>query len=308
MGNFVVAGVTQWETIVKVRKIPIDYAELTNEKGSIYSSIGGDALNEALALKWLGNDVRYMSMIGRTQVPDLINTSQQKIRLNTDYVIPQMQELPNCVILYDEDRQQQIFEDPKDLRDNVYDMNLFTPMGSWADMVVLANANFCRPFAEAAAIHGKRVAVNIRYYSKEKEKYNEDFLRVASILYFSDDTLTEDPYDFIKMMSARYGTEIIILGQGSKGVILYDRNQDLVAHYNTVKTNEIVNTVGAGNAMFSCFLHYYQETGDSVNAIKNGLLFSSYKIGYMGTSNGFMTTDQMEQWRNLIWGIRPSLI
>ena len=305
MGNFAVAGVTQIETIVKVRKIPITYQELTNEKGSIYTSMGGDAFNEALALKWLGDDVRFMSIIGREDDPESLNPQHQKIKIGTDYVIPQMEATPNCVILYDEDRQQQIFEDPKDLRDNVYDMNLFTPVGAWADMVVLANANFCRPFAEAASKYGKKIAVNIRYYNKEKEKYNEDFLKVASILYFSDDTITEDPYDFVKGMSERYGTEIIILGQGSKGVILYDRNQDLIAHYNTVKTNEIVNTVGAGNAMFACFLHYYQENGDSVNAIKNGLLFSSYKIGYMGTSNGFMTTDQVEQWRNLIWGIKP---
>ena len=48
------------------------------------------------------------------------------------------------------------------------------------------------------------------------------------------------------------------------------------------------------------------ETGDSVNAIKNALLFASYKIGYMGTSNGFMTVDQLEQWRNLIWGIKKT--
>ena len=48
------------------------------------------------------------------------------------------------------------------------------------------------------------------------------------------------------------------------------------------------------------------ENGDSVNAIKNALLFASYKIGYMGTSNGFMTTDQLEQWRNLIWGIKKN--
>ena len=73
-------------------------------------------------------------------------------------------------------------------------------------------------------------------------------------------------------------------------------------HYDSVKTNEVVNTAGAGNALFACFLHYYQETKDSINAIKNALLFASYKIGFMGTSNGFMTVEQVAQWRDLIWG------
>ena len=183
---------------------------------------------------------------------------------------------------------------------------MVAPIAQSCDMMVLANANFCRPFAKAAKEYSKPIAVNIRNYNPEKEKYNTDFLEPAKVLYFSDDTLTEDPYDFIQRMADTYGTEIIILGQGSEGLILFDKTQDLRVHYKTVKTNEVVNTIGAGNALFACFLHYYMETGDSVNAIKNALLFASYKIGYMGTSNGFMTTEQLAQWRSLIWGIRDT--
>jgi ribokinase len=247
-----------------------------------------------------------MSIVGRNQDLGLINPPDRKITLSTEYIIPQMRETPTEVVLYDKDRKQQIFEDIKDLRENVYDMNMVAPIADSCDMMVLANANFCRPFAKAAVEYNKPIAVNIRSYHPEKEKYNTDFLEPAKVLYFSDDTLTEDPYDFIQRISDTYGTEIIILGQGSEGLILFDKNKDLRVHYKTVKTNEVVNTIGAGNALFACFLHYYMENGDSVNAIKNALLFASYKIGYMGTSNGFMTTDQLDQWRNLIWGIKKS--
>ncbi len=169
-------------------------------------------------------------------------------------------------------------------------------------MLVLSKANFCRPFIPIAKEYKKKIAVNIHSFLREKEKYNTDFLSAATILYFSDDTITEDPYDFIDSIADTYGTEIIILGQGSKGLILYDRNRDTKAHYNTVKTNEVVNTAGAGNALMACFLHSYLESGDSTTAIKNAMLFASYKIGYMGTSNGFMTVEQLDQWRRLIWG------
>ncbi len=305
MGRFLVAGITQVETIVRVDKVPVSYAPLTTEKNSIYTGLGGDAYNEALALRWLGDEVQFMSIIGRDKSVDELNPPGSKIQLDTSNVLQIMDETPNCVILYDKDRRKQIFEDIKDLRDKVYDMSMFPPLAGQSDMIVLANANFCRPFAVSALEHNKKVAVNIRNFCREKEKYNRDFLDAASILYFSDDQLEEDPYDFIRGISKTYGTEIIIMGLGKKGVILFDKSRDFLVDYKTVKTNEIVNTVGAGNALFACFLHYYQETGDSVNAIKNALLFSSYKIGYMGTSNGFMTTEQMEQWRNLIWGIRP---
>ena len=306
MSKFLVAGVTQIETIVRVDKIPISYAPITCENDTIFTEMGGDAYNESLALEWLGDDVTFMSIVGRNQDLGMINPPDRKITLSTEYIIPQMKETPTEVVLYDKNRKQQIFEDIKDLRDNVYDMSMVAPIAESCDMMVLANANFCRPFAKAAAEHNKPIAVNIRSYNPEKEKYNTDFLEPAKILYFSDDTLTEDPYDFIDRISGTYGTEIIILGQGSEGLILFDKSQNLRVHYKTVKTNEVVNTIGAGNALFACFLHYYVENGDSVNAIKNTLLFASYKIGYMGTSNGFMTTTQLEQWRNLIWGIKKS--
>ncbi len=304
MGKFLVAGVTQIETIVRVDKIPVVYSPITSQIDSIFTAMGGDAYNESLALAWLGDEVNFMSIVGRNQDLGLINPPDRKVTLNTEYIIPQMDATPTEVVLYDQNRRQQIFEDIKDLRDNVYDMSMVAPIAQSCDMMVLANANFCRPFAKAAAEHGKPIAVNIRSYKREKEKYNTDFLEPAKVLYFSDDTLEEDPYDFIDRIAQTYGTEIIILGQGSEGLILYDKKQNLRVHYNTVKTNEVVNTIGAGNALFACFLHYYMENGDSVNAIKNALLFASYKIGYMGTSNGFMTTDQLDQWRNLIWGIK----
>ena len=306
MSKFLVAGVTQIETIVRVDKIPVSFSPMTSAIDTIFTEMGGDAYNESLALEWLGDDVTFMSIVGRNQDMGMINPPDRKITLSTQYIIPQMKATPTEVVLYDKNRKQQIFEDIKDLRENVYDMSMVAPIVEASDMLVLANANFCRPFAKVAAEHHKPIAVNIRSYKPEKEKYNTDFLEPAKVLYFSDDTLTEDPYEFIDRISGTYGTEIIILGQGSEGLILFDKTKDIRAHYKTVKTNEVVNTIGAGNALFACFLHYYMETGDSVNAIKNALLFASYKIGYMGTSNGFMTTDQLEQWRNLIWGIKKS--
>ena len=79
------------------------------------------------------------------------------------------------------------------------------------------------------------------------------------------------------------------------------REDNSVIEYRPVKTNEIVNTIGAGNALFSSFMHYYVKTKNAKEAIKNALLFASYKIGFVGTSNGFMTEEQIEQWKKLIW-------
>lgn len=301
MGKFLVAGIVQRETIIKVDKIPIEYAGVTGRPDTIFMSMGGDAYNESLALEWLGNSVDFMTMIGEADSPGIVNPPGSEVRLVTDYVLPWLKNTPTAAVFYDGSRKMQIFEDIKDLREKEYDRDLFRERAARAEMLVVSNANFCRPLVHIGKELRKPIAVNIREYRREKLRYNEDFLKAADILYVSDDYLVGEPYEFVKRLAAAYRPRIVLLGQGAAGVILYDKGKNIITHYDTVKTNEIVNTAGAGNALFSCFLHFYNKSHDSVYAVKNALLFASYKIGFMGTSNGFMTEAQISQWRNLIW-------
>ena len=301
MGKFLVAGVVQRETIVKVDNIPIGYMGITERPNTIFTSTGGDAYNESLALKWLGNSVDLMSMVGEVESMDLVNPPGCEVELVTDYVLPRLADTPIAVLFYDENRKQQIFEDIKNLGDVPYDLALFRERAKRAEMLVVSDANFCRPLIGIGKELRKPIAVNIREYTEEKAYFNEDFLKGGDILYISDDRLVGDPYEFVKLLAAKYRPQIIILGQGAAGLILYDKNKNIIAHYNTVKTHKTVNTVGAGNALFSCFLHFYNKTKDSVFAVKNAMLFASYKIGFMGTSSGFMTEEEISLWRNLIW-------
>ncbi len=301
MGKFLVAGVVQRETIVKVDNIPIGYMGITERPNTIFTSTGGDAYNESLALKWLGNSVDLMAMVGEGESMDLVNPPGCEVELVTDYVLPRLADTPIAVLFYDENRKQQIFEDIKNLGDVPYDLALFRERAKRAEMLVVSNANFCRPLIGIGKELRKPIAVNIREYTEEKAYFNEDFLKGGDILYISDDRLVGDPYEFVKLLAAKYRPQIIILGQGAAGLILYDKNKNIIAHYNTVKTHKTVNTVGAGNALFSCFLHFYNKTKDSVFAVKNAMLFASYKIGFMGTSSGFMTEEEISLWRNLIW-------
>lgn len=302
MSRFMVAGFVQLETIVKVDALPIPYFQFQSIPDMINTNIGGCGYNESMALKWLGNEVDFMSMIGK----DLKDSDLfKKLTLNDEqlsfeYVLPRLDAMPSSVILYNNGKKQ-IFEDVKDIRTVPYDYELFERQIQDKDMVLISSCNFCRPVIELAKKYNKPLAVNVRSMRKERMIQKEDFLKAADILYISDDELDKDPYECINECREKYNQKIIIIGIGSKGVILYTREDNSILEYKPVKTNEIVNTVGAGNAMFSAFLHYYVKTGDAKESIKNALLFASYKIGFIGTSNGFMTEEQIEQWRRLIW-------
>lgn len=302
MSKIMVAGIIQVETIVKVDALPLSDKLFTKISSEINSSIGGAGFNEAVALRWLGDDVDFMSMIGKGNYKDRLSHDFKEIgvELDTQYILPKLEAMPTTVILYDKGKIQ-TFEDLKDVRTVVYDVDIFENQIKDKDMVLISNCNFCRPILDIAKRNNKPLAVNIRSMRADKLAPKEDFLKAANILYLSDDDIDKDPYEYINECKEKYGTDIIIVGIGEKGVILYTKEDNSVLEYKPVKTNEIVNTVGAGNAMFSAFIHYYVKTKDAKLAIKNALLFASYKIGFVGTSCGFMTEAQIEQWGNLIW-------
>ncbi len=299
--NFLVAGIVQMETIVRVQNVPVEYRSLTSRANTIFTDVGGDAYNTAKALKWLGNDVDLLSMIEKNTSPDIINNQNDSIELSTDYILNRLDAMPSAVTFYADNKKQQVFEDTKDLINNEYDMDVCKKRLETADMVVLSNVHFCKPMIDEALERQIPVAVNIRDFGKEDLKFNDAFLSVADIIYISDDDLTKNHYEFVKEIADIYSPKIIILGRGANGVLLYSAEDNIFAEYKSVRTLEVVNTVGAGNALFSCFLHYYVKTGDAVLSIKNALLFASYKIGFVGTSNGFMTEEQIEHWHNIIW-------
>ncbi len=303
MAKFIIAGITQLETIIKVDRIPLEFKAFNPLVNSIHTAAGGDAFNISLALKWLGDDIRFMSVVGRDQSLAIFNPPEREVTLETDLVLPLMSATPMQVTFFDEQRNEQVFEDLKDIRDVGYEMSLVDPIIDEAEMVVLSNANFCRPIMQLAGEHDKKLAVKIHSFSRAKEKYNADFLSAANIVFFSD-VDQEDHYEFCQEMAKKYDIDTIILGQGAGGLLLHDNTQNMTMHYDPIRTGRVVNTAGAGNALFACFLHYIQRGFGAVDAIHKALLFVSNKIGYMGTSNGFMTEAQLEQWDKLIWDPR----
>lgn len=301
MAKIAVAGIIQIETIIKVDKVPIEYSPVTNKPNTIFTGVGGDAYNECVALRALGDEVRFFSMTAKHENSKFVNYGE--LSGSDDFILPILDHNPTAVILYDSNRRQQIYEDIKNVREAEYNLELFKRNIQDVDAVVLANANFCRPLAKAAKEAGKLLAVNFRGFSESKFEYNDDFFKLADIIYVSDDNIVAKADDFVKGIADKYtNAKIIILGQGPDGLTIYSRDDDLLANYKPVKTSEIVNTAGAGNSLFSCFLHCYVSKGDAVHAIKNALLFASYSIGFMGTSNGFLSEEELEHWYRLIWG------
>ena len=63
-----------------------------------------------------------------------------------------------------------------------------------------------------------------------------------------------------------------------------------------VATRPVVNTIGAGDALFSCFLHEYRKSGNPYRAIRKSVVFASFKVGESGAAAGFLDDAGLDAW------------
>jgi ribokinase len=80
---------------------------------------------------------------------------------------------------------------------------------------------------------------------------------------------------------------------GNKGALIYVKENNTIKHYPAIKTREVINTIGAGDALFSSFNHFYIKTKDPYYSIKLATIFASYKIGENGGAKGFITEEKL---------------
>ena len=123
--------------------------------------------------------------------------------------------------------------------------------------------------------------------------YNEDFIRHSDILFFSDENIDGGVHEFIRYLAGLYQNKIIAAGMGSKGSLLFVKKDDCFRHYPALNLRPVVNTIGAGDSLFSAFVYYYAETRDAYFAMERASAFAAWKVGANGGAEGFLTDDEL---------------
>lgn len=294
MANILVAGLINIETTLRIDSFPIDYQPVRYAFDAIQSSVSGVGFNIAKALTTLGHNVRLLSLIGDDAAGSLIRAVLDAEGIATEHVLPVLPATPQSVILYDASGQRMINTDLKSIQETPYPTDAITAM-TWKniDLAVLANINFSRPLLAAAKAAGIPIATDIHTISDIHDTYNADYMRAADILFMSDSGLPVAPDAWVEQLWSAYETPIIGIGMGAEGayLALEDTRSTYTVPAQTVR--EVINTVGAGDALFSAFVHGYLVDENPMLAMKKAVLFASHKIGASSGSEGFLTAEQL---------------
>lgn len=292
MSNILISGLVNTETTVKVRQFPINYYPIDYPFFGVSTAVSGVAYNILKALRTLGDQVRFLSMTGKDFPAEYIKQELKDNEVETSFVKPCLKETPSSVVLYDGEGKRQIYCDLKDIQETSYCFP--DSICNGADLVVACNTNFNRELLQVAKAAGKPIATDVHVLSNIHDEYNRDFLQAADILFLSDEGIGEDYRPFLTELEHTYGTQIIVLGRGKKGAAMYMRAEDRFVELPAVQVGPVVNTVGAGDALFSSFVHYYAKGLPPVEALMRAQFFASAKIGVSGASKGFITEEQID--------------
>jgi acarbose 7IV-phosphotransferase len=255
----------------------------------VRTSVSGVGCNVAKALATLGDEVRFASMVGADFAGESAKVALKSAGISPEYVVGNMEQTPHSVILFDKEGRRQINVDLKDIQERVYPRDLFERASHDCSLLALCNINFSRPLLPLAKKSGRFVASDVHAISDIDDDYNRDFMAAADILFMSDESLPCPPEEWARAVVNRFGNEIVVVGLGAAGALLSVKHENFLERIPAHPAPMTTNTIGAGDALFSAFIHFYARTPDPYAAIQKATIFAAHKIGETGAAAGFLT-------------------
>ena len=294
--KILVSGLINFETTLRVDSFPVTYEPARYPFFGVNSTVSGVGYNIAKALNMLDSHIHFLSIIGQDLLGQVVQTTLAQDGLPTQFVRAEIPYTAQSVIIYNSEGKRQIHTDLKDLQERHYPAGLFSAALAECDLAVLCNINYNRPFLAQVQQIGKPIATDVHTIADLDDHYNHDFMVAARILFMSNEKLPCTPEEWARRIFNRFGVEIVAIGLGSEGVLLGVRGDNFLERVTAVATRPVVNTIGAGDALFSAFVHFYHQSGDPYDAIQRAVVFASYKIGETGAAMGFLTAVELEAW------------
>lgn len=300
MKKTIVAGLVNIETSLGVENFPLDYKPITFNFFGTKSIISGVAYNIQSAMDSLDNPSTLVSLIGKDLNSSLIEADMNNHSWDRSFISQSLNETPVSVVLFDNDGKRRIFCDLKDIQDTLITGIDMDKLFENCDTAVVCNINFARPLLKEAKSRHIPVATDVHVLSDINDEYNKEFMEYAQVLFLSDENVKGDCKEFLLNIEEKYNNDIIVMGLGSKGAMMYSKKDSAIYNIDAVFTRPVINTVGAGDALFSAFVHYYNKKFDAIECLKRAVVFASYKIGESGAAVGFCNENTVEKYVSTI--------
>ena len=251
MSKILVAGLVNVEVTCKVDEFPIRYEPIDYNFFGVNIAPAGVGYNIVKALKTLGDEVEVATMVGNDFSAKLVLDELESMG-TARMVSHSLSQTPSSVVLYDKNGRRKIYCDLKDIQDKSYDFSKINV--SEYDLVSVCNINYSRPLLKMAREAGVKIATDVHVLTDIEDEYNKEYMENADILFLSNEGIIGREKEFVSELVARYDNEIIVVGCGKEGALMYVREEAKFYEMPAAAPEGNVNTVGAGECVFRSFV------------------------------------------------------
>ncbi|MEV6981595.1 carbohydrate kinase family protein [Sphaerisporangium sp. NPDC051017] len=294
--RIVVAGAVSFYTQVGIQEFPVRYAPTWAPRW-LATGVSGAAGHIARVLRALGDDVRLCSVVGRDAAGAAITAELGRERLLGPGIV-EGSTSSSGVTLVTPDGRRMGFPHLAPVNGVTYPWDLFASQAQEADLLVMTNAKFVRDLVRPAARLGVPIAVDVHLITDLGDAYNLPWLESAEIIFCSHECLPVSPSLWVERLFDRYPRcRVAGVGLGGQGALAATREGTLI-RVEAVTPREVVNTLGAGDALFGTFLHVWAATEDPIRALQAAVVHAGWKIGHRAPVSASLTCEELSALKN----------
>lgn len=288
MSRFFISGLLNIETTVAIPGFPLNYAPVHYPFFGINSTLSGVGYNIAKALALLGNRIDLHSLVGSDWTLPHLRQELASLGIDSSGLEEALSATAQSVILYEPSGRRQIHVDLKECQERPLSKVEDSQLAA-CDMALLCNINFSRPLLARAKALGRPIACDVHVLHDIHDDYNRDFIAAADILFLSDEGLGGRlATDYLRELQEHYDIPIVVMGCGAAGAYLSVRRDHRFFHAPASAPRGVKNSVGAGDALFSAFVHDYSQNQDPYLALQRATRYAGWKVGATGAAEGLL--------------------
>ncbi|MCD4827705.1 MAG: carbohydrate kinase family protein [Acholeplasmataceae bacterium] len=284
-----VLGTAGVQVNIPIESFPYHYKSIHFMDDKVEMDIAGVGYSHLNILGKLGDEVTFLTGIGNDVFGQVVK--QAIINTNAKCIIEKKDKATLVsTILYDKEGNRSILREGR--KDYLYKMKheTYKNLSDDFDVALFSMAGFSRDLLHVVSAKKIPIATDLQDVSNLSNEYGRDFMNLSDIIFFSDDNFKGDIHLLVSNLYKEHNYKIIGVGLGNKGCLLCENGN--IQYYPAISVN-VVNTVGAGDALFACFIHCYFNGDDADTAIMKAQIFASNKIRYKTASQGFLDKETL---------------
>jgi sugar/nucleoside kinase (ribokinase family) len=295
MSRIVVVGVSSLYITLPVEQFPIPY-EPTRQPPWMHVGVGGVGAHVARVLDALGDQVSLCTVVGDDPAGAAIRRELRRHGLDGPGVVTG----PGSslgVVLVDADGRRAGRPYLGAVDAVTYPGRTFAETAAGADLAVVTNTVFARALLPRAVDLNVPIAVDVHIIGDLEDPYDRPWLEVADVLFCSHDALPCSPARWIARVFARYpGCSVVAVGKGAQGCVVGTRD-GLLLEAAAVAPRAVLNTTGAGDALFASFLHCWLDQGNPADALAQAVVYAGWKVGDKSPVEAQMSAGELADLR-----------